>query len=1124
MRAVPSLILAFMVAVSATSFPPVLNGSAVAVSALLDRKLPGLSSRFVLSIDSAACGSTTCFRLSDAPGGRIAVVGSSASELSAGCGWFLRERANMTMDWRRAGGSRFVEPAVWPSIGATQVQVKRVGRWSFAENVCTSSYTLVWHSWAQWEEYLDWAALWGINLLYALQGQEEVQYKVFMQLGLTDLEARNWFNGPGALTWSRGQNGHGNGVAGPLPRSWMREQWRLQREQILPRMRLLAIAGQLPAFQGNVPWALHKHLQKPSNMTKGTGQGNGTGWMDSRDANFGSIADLWMTTLLRDFGTVGHVYQMDGFFAATGWGVDADTAAGVNANTKADASTNADGDRARAVQPLTLEEPQRSKGLIASSKGDSDSEGREQGQGQTVACVFGQEQKRVYIPGEAADDGKTYATVAEAKAACLKDVGCGGALSRNCDSPDKICKSFQTRSGMTPTSNVPQVLPCPAGVEVQNSYVITNAAACGHHFVKPAPAPTPKPAPTPPPRPPSPASPTPAPTPQCPGCPPCVWTEHAKTWAFKDCPVGGCLQFESLADAQAACEVTATCNAVSFLPNATGAGAAGAAAGRYKIFKKNVVQHPPAGSGITATWLMSNNLLCRDFGVDSDTLGRGRAGYAGIARTDPDAIWAWQGYAIGVAGWSLFYQPTPWGLSQLRGFTTAAPKGKFLLIDMSANGIGQWRGFLGKWADTPFIWTSIHTYGGTDSLKGNLSRANRIPFDALNTAAEVEAGSGATGVVGSGITPEGFDQNPVYYEVIQGAPWRKAPIANMTQWVVQRAYRRYGITSVDGDGNGTSRGSDIARAWALLEQSSYSEDLGVGDDTGVGSFPQANINYYKRALPHWSKDLSTPSPGLCKTWAAWGLLIKAAPSIDTGTDTSTGASVDGPFRYDLVNTGREVLAQLSTPLAVNFSRAVGIMPPAMHDGSMGMGMGMGMDPATINRTGSAFVHLLRDLDALVSTESSFLLGTWLRDARAKGVLNGTTQTDCTGTAVDSALKGDCQHFYEWNARVQLTTWYPTAEGEPMPRRDTDYARKHWSPLIKDYYATRAELLLAQALADAAAGKPLDAAAVLKFRGELAYNFTTSSATAQGYALAPAPGYAAVSAAMHAKYAPFFVSC
>ena len=50
--------------------------------------------------------------------------------------------------------------------------------------------------------------------------------------------------GPGFLTWSRGQNSHGNSIAGPLPRSFMGGQWVLAK-QILARYRELGIAGQL---------------------------------------------------------------------------------------------------------------------------------------------------------------------------------------------------------------------------------------------------------------------------------------------------------------------------------------------------------------------------------------------------------------------------------------------------------------------------------------------------------------------------------------------------------------------------------------------------------------------------------------------------------------------------------------------------------------------------------------------------------------------------------------------------------------------------------------------------------------------------------------------------------------
>lgn len=72
--------------------------------------------------------------------------------------------------------------------------------------------------------------------IVAPTGQEEVQYQVLTspQFGLTDMQVRNWTNGPAFLTWSRGQNSHGNGIGGPLPRSFMRSQAQLQK-QIMAR-------------------------------------------------------------------------------------------------------------------------------------------------------------------------------------------------------------------------------------------------------------------------------------------------------------------------------------------------------------------------------------------------------------------------------------------------------------------------------------------------------------------------------------------------------------------------------------------------------------------------------------------------------------------------------------------------------------------------------------------------------------------------------------------------------------------------------------------------------------------------------------------------------------------------
>ena len=63
-----------------------------------------------------------------------------------------------------------------------------------------------------------------------MTGQEEVQYKVFQQLGMKMKILDRGLNWPAFLTWSRGQNEYGNNIAGPLPRSWMKQQWGLQKQ------------------------------------------------------------------------------------------------------------------------------------------------------------------------------------------------------------------------------------------------------------------------------------------------------------------------------------------------------------------------------------------------------------------------------------------------------------------------------------------------------------------------------------------------------------------------------------------------------------------------------------------------------------------------------------------------------------------------------------------------------------------------------------------------------------------------------------------------------------------------------------------------------------------------------
>ena len=245
----------------------------------------------------------------------------------------------------------------------------------------------------------------------------------------------------------------------------------------------------------------------------------------------------------------------------------------------------------------------------------------------------------------------------------------------------------------------------------------------------------------------------------------------------------------------------------------------------------------------------------------------------------------------------------------------------------------------------------------------------------------------------------------------------------------------------------------------------------------------------------WDQDRYTPSDKLCMVWRAWGQLNSAAGDISPDNE---------PFRYDLVNLGREILAQMAGPVGQNFTDAIAI--------------NTALDPKRVASTGEAYVEVLEDLDTLVATDEAFLLGPWIE--MAKKFASTYDTEDCTDTGYETITT--CAKFYEWNARVQLTTWNPTPKGaSAVPKGPVDYASKHWSGLVRDYYAERVRRLTKAVGAEAAAGRPWTSEKDAALKAALAYEWTTAT---NAYPTSPVGDAFAVSQAMHAKYAPRFASC
>jgi alpha-N-acetylglucosaminidase len=198
--------------------------------------------------------------------------------------------------------------------------------------------------------------------------------------------------------------------------------------------------------------------------------------------------------------------------------------------------------------------------------------------------------------------------------------------------------------------------------------------------------------------------------------------------------------------------------------------------------------------------------------ADPNWLPVWKGAWEGMATTDPDAKWLYQGWAI--RGWT-----DNAGASRLKALYESVPHGQWVPLDMDIAGIWKYWGnysFFGA----PFIWTTIHNMGGNDGAcmrknkqtnaafyeavchespqlpsqareKHNQSSAKTVrrfaavfPFTFFHASlmhatrkhtgmkgdmrmlADLPGAAMAAGasIIGTGATPEGIDQNPPYCE------------------------------------------------------------------------------------------------------------------------------------------------------------------------------------------------------------------------------------------------------------------------------------------------------------------------------------------------------------------------
>ena len=302
-----ALVLTILLAGGCTAKTDDGTPDAQAAAALAQRVVPGQAGHFFFhTLPADTCDYFTLAM----EGSQVAVGGNNANAMAVGLNYYLKYYCHVNIGWFAWDKGEL--PRTLPRVEEpVQIQARVPER--FFLNYCTYGYTMPWWGWKEWEHFIDWMALNGINLPLAITGQESVWYQVWTELGLSDEEVRSYFTGPAHLPWHRMLNIDRWG--GPLPKSWLEGQEALQKK-IVARERELNMKPVLPAFAGHVPPELSRiypdaQIERMSDWA-GFALEDYPWFLDPEDKLFPEIQKRFLEKEVAIYGT-DHVYGIDIF-------------------------------------------------------------------------------------------------------------------------------------------------------------------------------------------------------------------------------------------------------------------------------------------------------------------------------------------------------------------------------------------------------------------------------------------------------------------------------------------------------------------------------------------------------------------------------------------------------------------------------------------------------------------------------------------------------------------------------------------------------------------------------------------------------------------------------------------
>ena len=351
-----------------------------------------------------------------------------------------------------------------------------------------------------------------------------------------------------------------------------------------------------------------------------------------------------------------------------------------------------------------------------------------------------------------------------------------------------------------------------------------------------------------------------------------------------------------------------------------------------------------------------------------------------------------------------------WGACPYPSMIKHLKNGDMLVLDLYSENRPQW-------GNSESTWYRKEGFNGHDwafcmllNFGGNVGMFGKLQH-VVDEYYKARCSSFKSTMKGVGLTMEGIENNPVMYELVSELPWRDAKFS-WKEWLHDYVEARYGNIN----------NAKVHDAWLLLARSVYGAGAKVVEQGCHESVLCARPALDVYQVSSWSEMEEFYNPD--DVIRAARLMVEASHEVKANDN----------FRYDLVDVTRQAIAEQARYVYDEIVAAYKAKDRKMFD-----------------YTTKRFLDILLQQDRLLSSMPDFMVGGWIRSARNLG------------------QNEQERNHYEWNARVQITTWGNRSAAERGGLRE--YAHKEWNGVLADFYYPRWKAYF-EALAATLDGKPM----------------------------------------------------